>query len=60
MHIAMYKNAMLIGNVTTTGNNVGGLIGYIHTYNRTTTSYIQNSYINIENSFATRWRKRKL
>lgn len=45
---------MLTGNVESSGNNVGGLIGYAHPYNKTNTSYSQYNYSEIEDSFASR------
>ncbi|MNT54018.1 hypothetical protein D3C72_1911480 [compost metagenome] len=52
MHIIIYKKAIQHGKVSSTGDNVGGLIGNVHAYNLTTSSYIQYSYVIIQNSYA--------
>lgn len=54
MHITTYKNVMQSGKVETTGNNSGGLIGYMHSYNRIAAGYYHYSYSIVEDSFATR------
>ena len=54
MHTVIYKNLMQHGKVETTGNNAGGLIGYMHAYNRINAAYIHYSYSILQNSFATR------
>ena len=46
------------GKVETTGSNVGGLVGYMHSYNRATAGYTHYNYAIIQNSFATRWSNR--
>ena len=60
MYITIYKNAMQLGKVTATGNNIGGLVGYSFVNNtQTNGAYLQNCYAIIENSFATRRNKRR-
>ncbi|MNT90284.1 hypothetical protein D3C72_2311580 [compost metagenome] len=54
MHTIILKKVMLPGKVQSTGNNVGGLVGYMYAYNMTNNSYYHNTYVIVENSFATR------
>ncbi|MNT30402.1 hypothetical protein D3C72_1661950 [compost metagenome] len=53
-YIIIYKNVMQRGNLTSTGTNSGGLIGYIYVYNSTSSNYTHYNYMKIENSFSTR------
>ena len=53
-HITIYKNVMQAGKVETTGSNAGGLIGYMHSYNRIAAGYYHYSYAIVEDSFSTR------
>ena len=54
MYIVIYKKAMQHGKVETTGKNAGGLVGYMHAYNRIAAGYYHYSYVVVQNSFATR------
>lgn len=54
MYITIYKNVMLAGNVTSTGSNIGGLVGYIFAYNSYNSTLQHYNYEKVENSFATR------
>ncbi|MNS96796.1 hypothetical protein D3C72_1311110 [compost metagenome] len=54
IYTIIFKNAMQHGNVTSTGTNAGGLIGYLYAYNPTNSNYTHYNYSKIENSFATR------